>query len=139
MKAKIERFSPYARIPEKARLGSACFDLYSARIILLEPNKTKKIETVIGFMFSSKYTCEICPRSCMSLKGVVLRGGVVDLDVRGNVAVILTNTSDRIVEIEVGERIAQAFFLKKVYVKFEEVSELDCTVRGEKGFGSTNK
>ena len=70
---------------------------------------------------------------------MVLRGGEVDLDIRGNVAVILTNTSDRIVEIEVGERIAQVLFLKKVYVKFEEVSELDCTVRGEKGFGSTSK
>ena len=44
-----------------------------------------------------------------------------------------------IVEIEAGERIAQVFFSKKVYVKFEEVDELDCTVRDEKGFGSTSK
>ena len=75
----------------------------------------------------------------MSLKGVVLGGGVVDLDFRGNIAELLTNTSDRRVEIEVGERIAQVFFLKIEYVKFEEVDELNCTERSEKGFVSTGK
>lgn len=75
----------------------------------------------------------------MSLKGVVLGGGVVDLDFRGNIAELLTNTSDRIVEIEVGDRIAQVFFLKIEYVKCEEVDELNCTERSEKGFVSTGK
>ena len=74
----------------------------------------------------------------MSLKGVVL-GGVVDSDFCGNIAIILTYTSDRIVEIELRDRIVQVFFLKKEYIKFKEVDELDCNERGEKGFGSTGK
>ena len=45
MKVKVKKFSPYACIPQKATLGSACFNLYSARFVLLEPGKTKKIET----------------------------------------------------------------------------------------------
>ena len=139
MKVKIKRFYPYARIPEKATIGSACFDLYSARFVLLEPNKKKKIETDIVFKFSSKYARRIYPLSSMSLKGVVLGGCVVDLDFRGNIAVLLTNTSDRIVGIEMGDRTAQVFFLKKEYVKFEEVDELDCTEQSGKGFVSTGK
>ena len=51
MKVKIERFSLYASIPEKARLGFACFNLYSARIILLEPNKTKKSKRSLVLCF----------------------------------------------------------------------------------------
>ena len=45
MKVKIKKFSSYACIPQKATLGSACFNLYSARFVLPEPGKTKKIET----------------------------------------------------------------------------------------------
>lgn len=55
MKVKVKRFSSYARIPQRAASGSACFDLYSARFIILEPNQTKKIETDVGFKFSSKF------------------------------------------------------------------------------------
>ena len=66
-------------------------------------------------------------------------GGVVDSDFCGNIAIILTYTSDRIVEIELRDRIVQVFFLKKEYIKCEEVDESDCNERGEKGFGSTGK
>lgn len=55
MKVKVKKISPYACILQKATLGSACFDLYSERFVLLEPGKTKKIETDIGFKFSFKF------------------------------------------------------------------------------------
>ena len=45
MKVKVKKFSSYTCIPQKATLGSACFNLYFARFVLLEPGKTKKIET----------------------------------------------------------------------------------------------
>ena len=67
----------------------------------------------------------------MSLEGVTLGGGVIDSDFCGNISVILTNTSEKIVEIEVADRIAQIFFIRKEYVKFDEVTELDHTERGE--------
>ena len=34
-------------------------------------------------------------------------------------------------EIEVADRIAQIFFVRKEYVKFDEVTELEHTERGE--------
>ena len=72
----------------------------------------------------------------MSLKGIIL-GGVIDSGFRRNISVILTNTSDRI--IEVGNRIAQIFFLRKEYVKFDEVEELDHTEWCENGLRSTGR
>ena len=108
-------------------------------LFFLNRAKRKKLKRTLVFKFSSKYARRIYLLSSMSLKGVVLGGGVVDLDFRGNIAELLTNTSDRIVEIEVGDRIAQVFFLKIEYVKFEEVDELNCTERSEKGFVSTGK
>ena len=59
MKVKVKKTSPYACILQKATLGSACCDLYSERFVLLEPGKTKKIETDIGFKFSFKFACRI--------------------------------------------------------------------------------
>ena len=49
----------------------------------------------------------------MSLKGIVLGGDVIDSDFRGNMSVILKNTSYKAVEIDAGGRIAQVFFLRK--------------------------
>ena len=139
MKVKVKKFATYACIPQKATLVSAGFDLYSARVLLLEARKLQKIETDIAFQFSPKFTCRINLYSSMSLKDIVSGSGVIDSDFRENISVILINTSDRTVEIEVGDRIAEIFFPRKEDVKFEEVKELDHTERGVGGFGSTGK
>ena len=52
---------------------------------------------------------------------------------------ILTDLSQRVIEIETGERIAQMLFLKKRETESAEVDELDKTKRDIKGFGSTGK
>ena len=75
----------------------------------------------------------------MSLKPVALGGRVIDSDFRGIVSVILTNHSNKIDNIEQGNRIAQMLFLKEEDVDFIEVDELDETERGVNGFGSTGK
>ena len=71
------------------------------------------------------------------MKSVTLGGGVLDSDFRGIISVILTNHSKKTINIELGNRIAQMMFLKKVKVDFVEVDELDETEQGINGFGST--
>lgn len=54
--------------------------------------------------------------------------------------VILHNTSERAVEITVGQRIAQLVITPVAHVKIIPVSQLpEDTERGDKGFGSTGK
>ena len=52
---------------------------------------------------------------------------------------ILTNLSQRVIEIETGDRIAQMLFLKKGEAESAEVDELDKTKRDIKDFGFTGK
>ena len=83
----------------------------------------------------------IYPRSSLSLKPILSGGGVVDLEYRGNVRVIMTNLSDGAIEFETGHRIAQVLSIKKKGVEFEEISNFDDfeTDGRSKGFGSSGK
>ena len=139
MKVRFKRFRSCARVPEKATLGSVCFDVFSARCVTLEPGVTRSIETDIGLKFSKKYMARVYPCSGLSLAPAMLGGGVIDSDFWGIIYVILTNLSKRTIEIETGERIAQMLFLKKEEIEFIEVNEFDKTEGGIKGFGSTGK
>lgn len=63
--------------------------------------------------------------------------GVIDADYRGPVGVILFNHSDVDFEVKIGDRIAQLIIEKIIVPDVEEVDNLDSTVRGSGGFGST--
>lgn len=66
--------------------------------------------------------------------------GIIDSNYRGELCVILCNTSERAVEITVGQRIAQLVITPVAHVKIIPVSQLpEDTERGENGFGSTGK
>ena len=140
MKIKFKKFSSLDRVPTKATPGSACFDIYSSAEVKLRPGETKQIPLDIGFNFSKKLCCRIYRRSGLSLLPTFISGGVIDSDYWGNIWVILTNFASFNVEVKVGDRIAQIMFIKPAEVFFEEVDDFyDTTVRGTKGFGSTDK
>lgn len=63
--------------------------------------------------------------------------GVIDADYRGPVGVILFNYSDVDFEVKAGDRIAQLIIEQIVTPEVTEVDDLDLTVRGAGGFGST--
>lgn len=78
------------------------------------------------------------PRSGLALKHAIDVGaGVIDADYRGPVGVILFNHSDVDFEVKAGDRIAQMILEKIVTPEVMEVEDLDSTLRGEGGFGST--
>ena len=63
--------------------------------------------------------------------------GVIDSDYRGEVMVALHNHGKEPQTVEHGDRVAQMVFVPYYAADFVEVDELDSTVRGEGGFGST--
>ena len=139
MKVKFKRFSSLARVPTKSTPGSVCYDVYSARDILLGPGATNTVELDLRFKFAKKYVCRIYGRSGLSLKPLFFGGRVIDSDYRGNISVIPTSFLYWNVDIKKGDKIAQIMFLKKGEVDFGEVNEfVGNTVRGIKGFGSTD-
>lgn len=80
----------------------------------------------------------IAPRSGLASKNFIDTGaGVIDADYRGPVKVLLFNHSDTDFAISEGDRVAQ-LVLERIYTPdVVEVQELEESVRGAGGFGST--
>ena len=62
---------------------------------------------------------------------------MIDADYRGPVSVIVFNHSDVDFEVKPGDRIAQMIIERIMIPDVVEVDDLDSTVRGAGGFGST--
>jgi len=85
-----------------------------------------------------KYEILVRSRSGLASKyGVHAIGGEVDEDYRGEVKVILANTSKKDYIIKKGDRIAQIKVVRLPRCNYEFVDELNATERGSNGFGST--
>ena len=76
-----------------------------------------------------------------AVKGLVVAQGVciIDPDYRGEISVIMLNTSQENRTIERGDRIAQIVFQPYFTPQFTPVEALTPTQRGEGGFGHTGK
>lgn len=59
------------------------------------------------------------------------------MDYRGEIGIILTNTSNNSVIVNDGERLAQIVLAKHEVIEWESTDTLAETVRGEGGFGHT--
>jgi len=132
--------------PFYATAGSAGVDVKAdiAEDVLLGPSERKLINTGIYMdLGSANLECQVRSRSGLALKkGLIVANspGTIDSDYRGECGVILLNTSNEIVKISPGERIAQFVFTPVNKAKlffFEDLSELTETARASGGFGST--
>ena len=65
--------------------------------------------------------------------------GVIDPDYRGEITVVLRNTSTEPRRLRRGERIAQLVFQPAFQVTLETVPVLDATARGAGGFGHSGR
>ncbi len=85
------------------------------------------------------YAGIIKSRSGLAAKGIDAQGGVIDSDYRGPVSVILANATEKDYYISKGERIAQLLIIPVVCCPPVIVTDLEGTIRGDGGFGSTGR
>jgi len=130
--------------PEYATAGSAGMDLVAAvpanEPLQILPGARAAVPTGIAFAIPQGFEGQVRPRSGLALKNgvtVLNAPGTIDSDYRGEVKVILVNTSDEIFEIARGMRIAQIVFARVEQMQLQEAASLDDTPRGSGGFGST--
>jgi dUTP pyrophosphatase len=98
------------------------------------------VPTGLAFALPDGFEAQVRPRSGLAAKhGVTCLNtpGTVDADYRGEVKVILVNLGEEDFTIRRGDRIAQLVIAPVVQARWAEVAELDATVRGDGGFGST--
>ena len=142
MKLNIKKLNEEAVIPTYGTEYSAGADLYACidEDVTINPNETKLIKTGLSMEIPIGYAGLIYARSGLaSKKGLAPANkvGVVDADYRGEVMVALHNHSKESQTISKHERIAQLVIAPFLNVEYNLVDELNETLRGNGGFGST--
>jgi len=108
--------------------------------VTLKPLERAIIKTGLHIALPTGYEAQIRPRSGLAAKfgiSVLNAPGTIDADYRGDIGVILVNLSNENYTINDGDRIAQMVISKYVHTKWQVVTVLNETERGEGGFGST--
>ncbi|XP_008783462.2 deoxyuridine 5'-triphosphate nucleotidohydrolase-like [Phoenix dactylifera] len=135
---KIKKLSQNAVLPSRASPLSAGYDLSSAAEAKVPARGKALIPTDLSIAIPEGTYARIAPRSGLAWKhSIDVGAGVIDADYRGPVGVILFNHSDVDFEVKLGDRIAQMIIERIMTPDVVEVVDLDSTVRGAAGFGST--
>jgi len=141
-KVCIKLLSDNAILPTYGSIDAAGADLY-ANIMEKEtllPNETKLIKTGVAMSIPKGLVGLVFARSGLASKRGLApanKVGVIDADYRGEIMVALHNHSNQEQSIEPNERIAQIAFIPYIKGNFEVVDDLEGTIRGTGGFGST--
>lgn len=141
---KIKKLRENAIVPTYGTDFSAGADLYAAldEAVIIEPGETKLIPTGFAFEIPVGYAGFVHARSGLATKRGLApanKVGVIDSDYRGEVMTALHNHGKEVQTVEPGERIAQMVIAPYITANFILSDELNDTVRGEGGFGSTGR
>jgi len=144
VKLLIKKLHKNIILPEYKTDGSSGMDLMAnvEQTVKILPGEKKIISTGIMVAIPKQYEIQIRPRSGLAAKNgisVLNTPGTIDSDYRGEIKVILINLGKDIFQINKNDRIAQMIVCPIIKVELKEVESLPETVRGEGGFGSTDK
>ena len=128
--------------PARQHDSDAALDLRSRVDELLAPGEWKAIPTGVKMQLPQDFVADVRPRSGLALKhGVTVLNtpGTIDPGYRGEVKVLLVNHGKTPFPIRRGDRIAQLLFFRLPQVQVVLTDTLECSDRGEGGFGSTGR
>lgn len=143
LNVKIKKLNQAAVIPTYSKDGDAGMDLTAISVEFTPDYISYK--TGLSIEIPSGYVGLLFPRSSNSKKDLLLTNsvGVVDSGYRGEIELrfkpILNGKLENISTYNVGDRVGQILIIPYPQVKFIETDELSESIRGEGGFGSTNK
>lgn len=127
-------------LPTYQTSGAAGMDICSAVSVVIPRGAHRMIPTGFAVAVPEGWELQCRPRSGLAAKNMVTVGnapGTIDSDYRGELMVILFNHGTEMFNIKRGDRIAQLVPKQAPRLAVVEVDELDETVRGTGGFGST--
>ena len=140
LNVKMKKLHPDAVVPTFGTEFSAGADLYSVCDATIMPGETAFLGTGIATAIPEGLVGLIYARSGMACKRNLApanKVGVIDSDYRGEIKVALHNHGNTPQTVSKGERIAQLVIAPSLRAEYEVVEDLDETVRGAGGFGST--
>ena len=141
---RFKKCDPNAVIPTKAYPSDTGYDLTLIRVSkdMSIPGFEQKIimyDTGIAVCPPDGYYTEVVPRSSLSKTGYMLANsvGIIDASYRGSIKVVVTGDNS-LDDLSLPFKGFQLVLRKLEEVEVVEVDDLDDTVRGDGGFGSTN-
>lgn len=162
-KVKVKKLVPGAVIPVPSE-GNVGFDVSATEAVVLRSGQVTKVPTGIAFadnlghavadamspvLANNSKVAGVVPffkvegRSGLASRGIFPVGGIIDPSYRGEVIVLLFNSTADDYSVKVGDRVAQLVCYHTLaplggsQIEFQEVTDLVESDRGDKGFGST--
>ncbi|KAK4145449.1 dUTPase-like protein [Dichotomopilus funicola] len=136
----VKKLSEKAQLPTRGSAFAAGYDLFAARPTAIPARGKALVDLDISISLPADTYGRIAPRSGLASKHFIDTGaGVIDADYRGPVKVLLFNHAETEYTVQEGDRVAQ-LIVERIYTpEVLEVQELEETVRGAGGFGSTGR
>jgi dUTP pyrophosphatase len=150
MEVKIKKTHKDAVIPYKTHGEDFCYDCVAVSEEEVAPNvwkyglglafqieRPEHMQQLVDIIFS----IDARPRSSVWKTGMILSNceGTIDELYRGEVSAVFYHVMPNMPRYKVGDRICQIKLGWTERLEFCEVDELDDTVRGDGGYGSTGK
>ena len=139
----FQRLHPDAIVPSSPYAGDAGLDLASVERCEIEPGARRVVATGLAVAIPEGHAGFVQPRSGLAARhgiSVVNAPGLIDAGYRGEVRVLLLNTDrDAAFDVAPGDRIAQLVIVPVPALEVVVVDELEETVRGVGGFGSSGR
>jgi len=139
-RVNVKKLHPDAVVPSFASHGDAGADLVSVEDGRILPGNRAFVKTGIAVELPEGTVGLIHPRSGLAAKhGVTVLNapGTIDSGYRGEIGVVLFNSSLEAFHYKAGDRIAQFVVQEHLNPDYVEVEDLTETARGTGGFGST--
>ncbi|KAG6524084.1 hypothetical protein ZIOFF_013974 [Zingiber officinale] len=133
----VKRISSLAKLPVKRTPGAAGYDISITHAQDIPAREMSLLSTGICIQIPQNTYARIAPRSSAALQGIIIMGGVIDSDYRGEVKIMAFNTTNDDIFLEKQEYIAQLILERIATPSVREVEVLSLTSRGISGFGST--
>jgi dUTP pyrophosphatase len=127
-------------LPAYQSAEAAGMDLRALEAKTIQPGEVWLCPIGFACAIQKGYEGQVRPRSGLATKSritVVNSPGTIDSDYRGPLLVGLINLSDGVFQVEYGMRIAQMVISPVVRATIIEADQLDETIRGSGGFGSS--
>lgn len=136
---KIKLFDKTIKLPIKSHLPDSGLDIFMPISFQLKPFETKTIGLGLGISIPEGFAGMLVPRSSISEKGLIIQTSVIDPDYTGEIHLIITNCSDKYINIEKNQRVCSLIVYSVLNVRMELVNEFEFTERGSNGLGSSGK
>ena len=135
---RFKRVHQNAKLPTKNNASDTGYDVSAVENKVIPARSSAVVDIGLDFAYiTPDYWVKVEGRSGLGFKhGISPHPGIIDNGYRGNAGIKLYNNTDTDYIIQDGDRIAQFVVYKNYNVSIEE-GEVETTIRGDKGFGSS--